>query len=66
MKDAEQAQDEGFIPLFTRIPQHKQFVELAQRGQILPGWFYDRKLRLTVNECSELLSWIITPGHCKS
>lgn len=47
-----------------RIPQHKQFVGLAQRGKTSTGWFYGFKLHLAVNECGDLLSWMITPGNC--
>jgi transposase len=46
-----------------RIPQHKQFADLAKRGFTSTGWFYGFKLHLTVSEQGELLSWFITPGN---
>ena len=47
-----------------RIPQHKQFADIARRGKTSTGWFYGFKLHLAVNECGELLSWFVTPGNC--
>lgn len=47
-----------------RIPGHKQFRDLAQRGKTSTGWFFGFKLHLTVNDCGELLSWFLTPGNC--
>jgi hypothetical protein len=47
-----------------RIPQHKQFADIAKRGVTSTGWFYGFKLHITVSECGELLSWFITPGNC--
>jgi hypothetical protein len=47
-----------------RIPQHKQFLDLAQRGFTSTGWFYGFKLHLAVSERGELLDWFITPGNC--
>lgn len=46
-----------------RIPQHRQFAEVAKRGKTSTGWFYGFKLHLTVNDCGELLSWFVTPGN---
>lgn len=46
-----------------RIPQHKQFADLAKRGFTSTGWFYGFKLHLCVSERGELLSWFITPGN---
>jgi hypothetical protein len=46
-----------------RIPQHKQFADLARRGFTSTGWFYGFKLHLSVSERGELLSWFITPGN---
>lgn len=46
-----------------RIPQHKQFLDLAKRGFTSTGWFYGFKLHLSVSEQGELLSWFITPGN---
>lgn len=47
-----------------RIPQHRQFRDLAKRGFTSTGWFYGFKLHLSVSERGELLSWFITPGNC--
>jgi hypothetical protein len=46
-----------------RIPQHKQFADLAKRGFTSTGWFYGFKLHVCVSECGELLAWFITPGN---
>jgi hypothetical protein len=46
-----------------RIPQHRQFADIARRGFTSTGWFYGFKLHLTISECGELLSWFITPGN---
>lgn len=46
-----------------RIPQHRQFRDLARRGFTSTGWFYGFKLHLSVSERGELLSWFITPGN---
>jgi hypothetical protein len=46
-----------------RIPQHRQFLDLAQRGKTSVGWFYGFKLHVAVSECGDLLSWFITPGN---
>ena len=46
-----------------RIPQHKVFQGIAQRGKSSTGWFYGFKLHLTVNECGEILNFCLTPGN---
>lgn len=46
-----------------RIPQHRQFLDLAQRGKTSVGWFDGFKLHVAVSECGDLLSWFITPGN---
>ena len=46
-----------------RIPQHRQFADIARRGKTSTGWFYGFKLHLTVNDSGELLSWFVTPGN---
>lgn len=46
-----------------RIPQHKVFHGIAQRGKSSTGWFYGFKLHLTVNECGEILNFCLTPGN---
>jgi len=45
-----------------RIPQHKVFRQLAQRGKNSVDWFYGFKLHLCINDCGELLAVQITPG----
>ncbi len=40
----------------SRIPQHKQFRDLAPRGFTSTGWFYGFKLHLMICERGELLS----------
>lgn len=47
-----------------RIPQHKQFADIAARGKTSVGWFFGFKLHLIVNDGGELLSWFVTPGNC--
>lgn len=46
-----------------RIPQHRQFTGIAQRGKTTLGWFYGFKLHLVVSDRGELLSWQVTPGN---
>lgn len=46
-----------------RIHQHRVFEGLAQRGKTSMGWFFGFKLHLIVNDCGELLSFCLTPGH---
>jgi hypothetical protein len=46
-----------------RIPQHRQFLDLAQRGKTSVGGFYGFKLPVAVSECGDLLSWFVTPGN---
>lgn len=46
-----------------RIPNHKVFAGVAQRGKGSMGWFYGFKLHLVVNDCGELLACQITPGN---
>lgn len=46
-----------------RIPQHKQFADIAKRGKTSTGWFFGFKLHLTLNDSGELLSWFVTPGN---
>ena len=46
-----------------RIPQHKVFQGIAQRGKSSTGWFYGFKLHLTINECGEILNFCVTPGN---
>src|SRR4051795_7525365 len=46
-----------------RIPSHKVFAGLAQRGKGSMGWFYGFKLHLVINEKGELLRLSLTPGN---
>lgn len=46
-----------------RIPQHKVFKDLAQRGKTSVGWFYGFKLHLIINEHGDLLAFQVTPGN---
>jgi Transposase DDE domain len=46
-----------------RIPSHKAFTGLAQRGKGSRGWFYGFKLHLVINDRGELLGLTLTPGH---
>lgn len=46
-----------------RIPQHRVFNELAQRGKTSVGWFYGFKLHLVINDRGELLNMALTPGN---
>jgi Transposase DDE domain len=46
-----------------RIPSHKVFAGLAQRGKGSMGWFYGFKLHLVINERGELLGLTLTPGN---
>lgn len=46
-----------------RIPRHRVFDGLAERGKTTMGWFYGFKLHLIVNEYGELVAFQITPGN---
>lgn len=46
-----------------RIPSHRVFAGLAERGKTTLGWFYGFKLHLVVNECGELLAFCLTTGN---
>lgn len=39
-----------------RIPQHRQFADLARRGFTSTGWFFGFKLHVAVSERGELLN----------
>ena len=45
-----------------RIPIHKTFKGIAQRGKCSMGWFFGFKLHLICNERGELLNFMIIPG----
>jgi transposase len=46
-----------------RIPRHKVFHEVAQRGKSSTGWFYGFKLHAVINHQGELLAIKVTPGN---
>src|SRR2546423_1885014 len=46
-----------------RIPSHKVFAEVAERGKSSVDWFYGFKLHLIVNDQGELLAFHLTPGN---
>ena len=46
-----------------RIPQHKVFKGLAQRGKSSTGWFYGFKLHLAINDRGEILAFCLTAGN---
>lgn len=46
-----------------RIPQHKVFKGITQRGRSSTGWFYGFKLHLVINDCGEILSFCLTLGN---
>lgn len=46
-----------------RIPRHRVFRDLAQRGETSLGWFYGFKLHVVINHHGELLACQLTPGN---
>ena len=46
-----------------RIPSHRVFAGIAQRGKTPVGWFFGFKLHLVVNDRGELLACRLTPGN---
>ena len=46
-----------------RIPRHKVFDGIAQRGKTTMGHFYGFKLHFIINDKGEILSFVITPGN---
>lgn len=46
-----------------RIPSHKVFARVAERGKSSVDWFYGFKLHLVVNDQGELLAFHLTPGN---
>jgi hypothetical protein len=46
-----------------RIPQHRVFAGLAQRGKTSVGWFFGFKLHVVFNDRGELLNMALTPGN---
>lgn len=46
-----------------RIPSHKVFAHVAERGKSSVDWFYGFKLHLIVNDQGDLLAFHLTPGN---
>ena len=46
-----------------RIPRHRVFLDLAERGKTSVDWFFGFKLHLVVNDRGELLNVQITAGN---
>ncbi len=46
-----------------RIPRHKVFDGVAQRGKSTMGYFYGFKLHFIINDKGEILNFVITPGN---
>ena len=46
-----------------RSYSHRVFKEIAKKGKTTKGWFYGLKLHLIINECGEILSWMLTAGN---
>lgn len=51
------------VCLNQRIASHKVFAGLAERGKTSTGWFFGFKLHLVINDRSELLNALLTPGN---
>jgi len=46
-----------------RIPRHKVFDGIAQRGKSTKGYFFGFKLHYVVNDKGEILAFVVTPGN---
>ncbi len=46
-----------------RINRNKVFSGIAARGKTSTGWFYGFKLHLIINECGEIVSFMLTSGN---
>ena len=46
-----------------RIPRHKVFKDIAQRGESSTGWFYGFKLHMVINHVGQLMSVHISAGN---
>ena len=46
-----------------RIPRHRTFKGMAQRGKNSVDWFYGFKLHRIVDSRGELVSFLVTPGN---
>jgi hypothetical protein len=47
----------------VRIPRHKTFAGVAQRGKGTMGWFYGFKLHLIMNHLGEIVAAKVTTGN---
>lgn len=46
-----------------RIPRHKVFDGIAQRGKSTMGYFFGFKLHFIINDKGEILNFVLTPGN---
>lgn len=46
-----------------RIPRHKTFADIAERGRGSMGWYYGFKLHLIVNHKGEIVAAKVTPAN---
>ena len=46
-----------------RIPRHKTFAGIAERGKTSVDWFYGFKLHLVIDDRGNLVSFFVTPGN---
>lgn len=46
-----------------RIPRHRVFEGIAERGKSTMGYFYGFKLHFIINDRGEILNFMITPGN---
>lgn len=46
-----------------RIPSHKTFEGIAERGKTTTGWFFGFKLHLVINQKGEIMSFNLSPGN---
>jgi hypothetical protein len=46
-----------------RIPRHRVFDGIAQRGKSTMGYFFGFKLHFIINDKGEILNFVITPGN---
>lgn len=46
-----------------RIPRHKTFANVAERGKTSVDWFYGFKLHLVIDDRGNLVSFFVTPGN---
>ena len=46
-----------------RIPRHKVFAGIVERGKTSMGWFFGFKLHLVMNDCGEIVRFCLTKGN---